>query len=127
MSDTASAYQDGYNTGKSGGMAKCLVDPDDDAAYQQGYQAGVKDAQAYTGPTIRQSTPEEIEAGERRKKLLEDIEAKQNAQEVLDELGNDPAVLEDAEIKEAIAQWYELQQLVDEREGIVPEAEVEAE
>jgi hypothetical protein len=127
MPDTQAAYQDGYNTGKSGGMAKCLVDPDDDAAYQQGYQAGVTDAQAYTGPSVRQSTPEEIEAGERRKKLLEDIELKQHAQEVLDELGNDPAALEDLEIKKAIAEWNELQELVNEREGIVPEAEVEAE
>lgn len=124
---TQEAYQEGYQTGKSGGIGKCLVDPDDDVAYQAGYKAGVADAQQYNGPSVRPSTPEEIAAGEKRKQLLEDIEAKRNAQEVLEELGNDPAVLEDAEIKEAIAQWAELQQLVDEREGIVPEPEVEAE
>jgi hypothetical protein len=46
---------------------------------------------------------------------------------VLDELGDDPAMLEDVEIKEAIGQWYEVQELVNERDGIVPEPAIEAE
>ena len=124
---TQEMYQEGYRTGRAGGIGKCFDDPNDDAAYQAGYKAGVADAQSYDGPTIRPSTPEELAYAERRKKLLEDIEARKNAQEVLEELGNDPGVLEDAEIKEAIAQWAELQELIDEREGVVPEPEVEAE
>lgn len=123
-------YQQGYQTGLAGGIGKCFDDPDADAAYNDGYQAGVaaaKNGDPDDGQAIRPPTDEENEYAERREKLLREIELKENAREVLDELGNDPKVLEDREIQEAVAQWQELQEMLNEREGIEPEPEMEAE
>jgi hypothetical protein len=77
------AQSQGYADGKAGAMGKCLDDPQADAAYQQAYQQGLAEHQAYNGPSVG---PDNRTEQERQ----DDNDAQERAEELKREWGETP-------------------------------------